>query len=152
MFFLIYLFKRLKENLPKLSVNKHLERFINYKRLISLLLIPTLTIMCLVSFVDWVNGLFLDQYVDNELDYLFFVDFFSILILVDVFILLISFQYTERYSQLIRNTGFIISTILLRLSFSATGLSSIILLISGILFGLIILSIYNQMEKQPKQL
>ena len=98
------------------------------------------------------NGLFLDQYVDDELDYLFFVDFFSILILVDVFILLISFQYTERYSQLIRNTGFIISTILLRLSFSTTGLSSIILLISGILFGLIILSIYNQMEKQPKQL
>ena len=92
------------------------------------------------------------EYVDDELNYLFFVDFFSILILVDVFILLISFQYTERYSQLIRNTGFIISTILLRLSFSATGLSSIILLISGILFGLIILSIYNQMEKQPKQL
>ncbi len=151
-FFLIFLFKRLKENLPKLSVNKHLDRFINYKRLISLLLIPTLTIMCILSFADWFNGLFLDQYVDDELNYLFFVDFFSILILVDVFILLISFQYTERYSQLIRNTGFIISTILLRLSFSATGLSSIILLISGILFGLIILSIYNQMEKQPKQL
>ena len=149
-FFLIFLFKRLKENLPKLSVNKHLDRFINYKRLISLLLIPTLAIMCILSFADWFNGLFLDQYVDDELNYLFFVDFFSILILVDVFILLISFQYTERYSQLIRNTGFIISTILLRLSFSATGLSSIILLISGILFGLIILSIYNQMEKQPK--
>ena len=79
---------------------------------------------------------------------LFFVDFFTILILVDVFILLISFQYTERYSQLIRNTGFIISTILLRLSFSATGLVSIILLVSGIIFGIIILAIYNQMEKQ----
>ena len=74
--------------------------------------------------------------------------FFTILILVDVFILLISFQYTERYSQLIRNTGFIISTILLRLSFSATGLVSIILLVSGIIFGIIILAIYNQMEKQ----
>ena len=74
--------------------------------------------------------------------------FFTILILVDVFILLISFQYTERYSQLIRNTGFIISTILLRLSFSATGLVSMILLVSGIIFGIIILAIYNQMEKQ----
>ena len=109
-FFLIFLFKRLKENLPKLSVNTHLDRFINYKCLISLLLIPTLTIMCILSFADWFNGLFLDKYVDDELNYLFFVDFFSLLILVDVFILLISFQYTERYSQLIRNTGFIIST------------------------------------------
>jgi hypothetical protein len=70
--------------------------------------------------------------------------------LVDVFILLISFQYTERYSQLIRNTGFIISTILLRLSFSAIGITSIILLVSGIAFGIIILAIYNQMEKVPK--
>ena len=66
----------------------------------------------------------------------------------DVFILLISFQYTERYSQLIRNTGFIISTILLRLSFSASGLTSILLIISGILFGLLILLIYNAMERE----
>ena len=70
------------------------------------------------------------------------------MILADVFILLLSFQYTERYSQLIRNTGFIISTILLRLSFSADGLTSIILIISGIVFGLIILLIYNAIEKE----
>jgi NADH:ubiquinone oxidoreductase subunit 4 (subunit M) len=92
--------------------------------------------------------MFSNEPFDDNLNYLFFVDFFTILILVDVFILLISFQYTERYSQLIRNTGFIISTILLRLSFSVTGLSSTVLLVSGIIFGLIILAIYNQMEKQ----
>ena len=147
-FFLIFIFRKLKENLPNLSVNKNLERFINYKRLISLILVPVLTTLCLISFFDWFNGVFSNEPFDDNLNYLFFVDFFTILILVDVFILLISFQYTERYSQLIRNTGFIISTILLRLSFSATGLVSIILLVSGIIFGIIILAIYNQMEKQ----
>ena len=81
------------------------------------------------------------------MNYLFFVDFFTILILVDVFILLISFRYTERYSQLIRNTGFIISTILLRLSFAATGIVSVVLIATGILFGLIILAIFKRMEK-----
>ena len=75
------------------------------------------------------------------------VDFVTILILVDVLLLLISFRYTERYSQLIRNTGFIISTIMLRLSFAATGLTSIILLITGILFGVVILAIFKRMEK-----
>lgn len=149
-FFLIFIFRKLKDNLPKLSVNKNLDRFINYKRLISLILVPVLTTLCAISFLDWFNGVFSNQPFDDNLNYLFFIDFFTILILVDVFILLISFQYTERYSQLIRNTGFIISTILLRLSFSTTGLSSIILLVSGIAFGLIILSIYNQMEKQIK--
>ena len=147
-FFLIFIFRKLKENLPNLSVNKNLERFINYKKLISLILVPILTTLCLISFFDWFNAVFSNEPFDDNLNYLFFVDFFTILILVDVFILLISFQYTERYSQLIRNTGFIISTILLRLSFSATGLVSIILLVSGIIFGIIILAIYNQMEKQ----
>ena len=146
-FYLIYMFKKLKENLPKLPVHQNLERFLGYKRLISLLLIPTLIILCVFSFIEWYGAVFIGGENTPNIDYLFFVEFFGILILVDVFILLISFQYTERYSQLVRNTGFIISTILLRLSFNAVGLTSIILLISGIVFGLIILYIYNKMER-----
>lgn len=146
-FYLIYMFKKLKENLPKLPVHQNLERFLGYKRLISLLLIPTLIILCVFSFIEWYSAVFIGGEGTPNIDYLFFVEFFGILILVDVFILLISFQYTERYSQLVRNTGFIISTILLRLSFNAVGLTSIILLISGIVFGLIILYIYNKMER-----
>tara|TARA_B100001109_G_scaffold251763_1_gene246717 strand:+ start:1672 stop:2538 length:867 start_codon:yes stop_codon:yes gene_type:complete len=149
-FFLIYLFKKLKENLPKLPVHQNLDRFIGYKKLISLFLVPTLTVLCIFSFLDWYNYVFLNVGSSSNIDYLFFESFFTILILVDVFILLVSFQYTERYSQLIRNTGFIISTILLRLSFSASGLTSLVLLVSGIVFGLIILLIYNNMEKEPK--
>ena len=147
-FFLIYLFKKLKEDLPKLPVHQNLDRFIGYKKLISLFLLPTLTLLCVFSFIDWYNFAFLGIGTNSNIDFLFFVDFFTILILVDVFILLISFQYTERYSQLIRNTGFIISTILLRLSFSAAGLTSLLLLVSGIIFGLIILLIYNNWEKE----
>ena len=149
-FFLIYLFKKLKEDLPKLPVHQNLDRFIGYKKLISLFLVPTLSLLCVFSFLDWYNYVFLDIGTSSNIDYLFFESFFTILILVDVFILLVSFQYTERYSQLIRNTGFIISTILLRLSFSAVGLTSLLLLVSGILFGLIILLIYNNMERQKK--
>ena len=149
-FFLIYLFKKLKDELPKLPVHQNLERFISYKKIISLLLLPTLTLLCIYSFIDWYDYTFLGIGESSNIDFLFFVDFFTILILVDVFILLISFQYTERYSQLIRNTGFIISTILLRLSFSAVGLTSLLLLLSGIVFGLIILLIYNNWEKVQK--
>lgn len=149
-FFLIYLFKKLKEDLPKLPVHQNLDRFISYKKLISLFLVPTLSLLCVFSFLDWYNYVFLDIGTSSNIDYLFFESFFTILILVDVFILLVSFQYTERYSQLVRNTGFIISTILLRLSFSAVGLTSLLLLVSGIVFGLIILLIYNNMESQNK--
>ena len=57
-FFLIYLFKKLKEELPKLPVHQNLKRFIGYKKLISLFLLPTLTLLCVFSFIDWYNFAF----------------------------------------------------------------------------------------------
>ena len=146
-FYLIYLFKKTWINTPKRKTNKNLEKFINYKKLLSILLVPTLLILCFINFYEWFIQVFISQSYTDNLNGVFFIDFFTILILVDVFILLISFQYTERYSQLIRNTGFIISTILLRLSFSAEGLYSILLLILGVVFGLVILRIYKLAEE-----
>ena len=147
-FFLIYLFRKTKENLPVKSVSEKLDRFIASKKLVSVILLPILVVICLISLFSWYNGVFITNSFDENLNYLFFNEFFTLLILVDVFILLLSFQYTERYSQLIRNTGFIISTILLRLSFAVSGLTSILLIISGIVFGLLILLIYNAIEKE----
>ena len=149
-FFLIYLFKVTKERLPVKPVSEKLDRFIASKKLVSIVLLPILFSICIISFVNWYNGVFIEESFDENLNNLFFNEFFTILILADVFILLLSFQYTERYSQLIRNTGFIISTILLRLSFSVSGLTSILLIISGIVFGLLILLIYNAKEKKKK--
>jgi hypothetical protein len=146
-FYLIYLFKKTWVNTPKRKTNKNLEKFINYKKLLSILLVPTLLILCFINFYEWFIQVFISQSYTDNLNGVFFIDFFTILILVDVFILLVSFQYTERYSQLIRNTGFIISTILLRLSFSAEGLYSILLLILGVVFGLVILKIYKLAEE-----
>ena len=147
-FYMIYLFKKTWHDIPKKETKKNLEKFISYKKLLSVLLLPTLIILCIYNFADWFNSVFysIDPYSGN-LDGVFFKDFFTILILVDVLILLLSLQYTERYSQLIRNTGFIISTILLRLSFGVEGLLSIVLLLLGVVFGLIILRIYKLAEK-----
>ena len=147
-FYMIYLFKKTWHDIPKNKTKKNLEKFISYKKLLSVLLLPTLLTLCVYNFAEWFNSVF---YIENaysgNLDGVFFKDFFTILILVDVLILLLSLQYTERYSQLIRNTGFIISTILLRLSFGVDGLLSIVLLLLGVVFGLIILRIYKLAEK-----
>ena len=151
-FFLIYLFKITKEKLPIKPVSEKLDRFIASKKLVSIVLLPILFTICIFSFVNWFNGVFVEESFNENLNNLFFNEFFTILILADVFILLLSFQYTERYSQLIRNTGFIISTILLRLSFSVSGLTSILLIISGIIFGLLILMIYNAIEREKNHI
>ena len=147
-FYMIYLFKKTWHDIPKKETKKNLERFISYKKLLSVLLLPTLMILCIYNFAEWFNLVFYTENIySGNLDGVFFKDFFTILILVDVLILLLSLQYTERYSQLIRNTGFIISTILLRLSFGVDGLLSVILLLLGVIFGLIILRIYKLAEK-----
>ena len=150
-YYLIHLFKKTITKIPKRKPTININRFISYKKMLSIVLLPILLILCMSNLYDWSYAVFVNQEFLENLNYIFFIDFFTILILVDVFILLISFQYTERYSQILRNTGFIISTILLRLSFSVSGVSSLILLLSGVVFGLIILKIYQLSEVELKQ-
>ena len=150
-YYLIHLFKKTILKIPKRKPSININRFISYKKMLSIILLPILLFLCMSNLYDWTYAVFVNQEFLKNVNYIFFIDFFTILILVDVFILLISFQYTERYSQILRNTGFIISTILLRLSFSVSGISSIILLLSGVVFGLIILKIYQLSEVELKQ-
>ena len=145
-FYLIFLFKKTISTIPKRKVNSNLVRFISYKKTLSIILVPILLILCISNLFDWTYSVFINNEIIKNINAVFFIDFFTVLILVDVFILLLSFQYTDKYHQIIRNTGFIISTILLRLSFSVSGISSILLLIIGVVFGLIILRIYRLSE------
>ena len=111
-FYLIYLFKKTWHDIPKKETKKNLEKFISYKKLLSVLLLPTLIILCIYNFADWFNSVFYstDPYSGN-LDGVFFKDFFTILILVDVLYYFYHFN-TPKDIRSIRNTGFIISTIL----------------------------------------
>ena len=150
LYFLIYLFNLRTEKLPKGPVKENLKRFVSSKKGVSLILLPVLIVTSIYSLSNWtiqfVNSS--SGQIISDVNTVFYNEFFTILILADVFILLLSLQYTERYSQLIRNTGFVICTILIRLSFATTGLTNILLIISSVLFGLLILRIYQAIEKQ----
>lgn len=62
--------------------------------------------------------------------------------------LLFSFFHTDEFHKVIRNSGFVISTILIRISFSVSGIINNGLIISAILFGLLMLFIHNKFEKK----
>ena len=149
LFFLIYLFNYVKSNIENKKGIKNIDKFIDSKKIISVLLIPVMVVLFSIGLYNWysmgISSNFASSfYYVNEV---FYTTFFSILIIADVFILLLSFLYTERYSQIMRNTGFIICTILIRLSFSSTGLTNLLLILSSVLFGLLILKIYSLMNK-----
>ena len=148
LFFLIYLFNYVKTNID-IKKGKNIDKFIDSKKIISVILIPVMIVLFIVGLYNWYSigittNFASSFYYVNEV---FYNTFFSILIIADVFILLLSFLYTERYSQIMRNTGVIICTILIRLSFSSTGLTNLLLIISSVLFGLLILKIYSLMNK-----
>ncbi|MGA0443567.1 MAG: hypothetical protein ACO3M3_00680 [Flavobacteriaceae bacterium] len=147
LYFLIYLFNRDRQKLPRKAIDERLHRFVQSKRMVSVVLLPILLLTALYSVWMWTSAIFNVDGAIPDINAVFYNEFFTILILADVFILLLSFQYTERYSQLIRNTGFVICTILIRLSFATTGLINILLIISSVIFGLMILKIYQAMEK-----
>lgn len=153
LFFLIFLFYKM--NQPQIKKKQEQSsgrsekafRFVQIRKLISIALVPILIGLALYSLGSWIyEHLYsVTELVEDvsDINNIFFDDFFTILILTDVLILLISFFYTDHFSTVIRNSGFVISTILIKMSFSASGLLNPILIVSAVLFGVIILWIHN---------
>jgi hypothetical protein len=152
LFFLIYLFQKQGKQkvIQQVNLQPVIEKFVQKKRLIAVVLVPLFFFMALNTLVKWSTGIISSS---NEfpslesINNLFFDQFFTVLILVDVILLLISFFYTDQFHKIIRNSGFIISTILIRMSFGVSGLINTILILVAVLFGLAILSIHNKYEK-----
>jgi hypothetical protein len=152
LFFFIYLFQKQGKKKVKQQVNliPDIEKFVKKKRLIAVILVPLFLFMALDTLLKWTNGMSIttNEFPSLEsINNLFFDQFFTVLILVDVVLLLISFFYTDQFHKIIRNSGFIISTILIRMSFGVSGLINTILILVAVLFGLAILTIHNKYEK-----
>ncbi|MFT5846332.1 hypothetical protein [Psychroserpens sp.] len=151
LFYLIFLFQ--KHGKQKITegeaIKPVIERFVERKKLIAVILVPLFFIMALYTLIDWSAGIsMLSNTIPSfeSINNLFFDQFFTVLILVDVVLLLISFFYTDKFHKIIRNSGFVISTILIRMSFGVSGLISTILIVVAVLFGLAILTIHNKYE------
>lgn len=157
LFYLIYLFHVQRTRVYRTieNSNKHsssMSKFINAKKWIATSLVPILLIIAIYSFLNWSIGIFQPLEINaisfKNMNNIFFEQFFNILIIADVILLLFSFFHTDEFHKVIRNSGFIISTILIRISFSVSGIINDILIVSAILFGLSILFIHNKFEKK----
>lgn len=152
LFYLIFLFQQQgrQKSIKNVNDNAVIQKFIQKKKAIAIILVPLFFIMAAYTLLQWCGSIYASPTSLPGLDSinnLFFDQFFTVLILVDVVLLLISFFYTDEFHKIIRNSGFIISTILLRMSFGVSGLISTILIIVAVLFGLAVLVIHNKYEK-----
>jgi|UniRef100_UPI004049F551 hypothetical protein len=156
MFFLIYLFyvqSKITYNSKPLNQSQlgAVSRFVKIKKVIATALVPIFILLAIYSFVDWsikiINPVLSSNSSFANINNIFFEQFFTFLIFADVILLLFSFFLTDEFHKVIRNSGFIISTILIRLSFSITGLLNNILIVCAIIFGLLIILVHNKFAK-----
>lgn len=157
LFFLIYLFSYLTDNLDRLNLvnplkSLQIQQFIKIKKIMASALIPIFIVIGLFTFGGWITSSVPSNISAalKDVNSLFFDEFFAVLIIVDVLLLLFSFFYTDQFHKVIRNSGFIISTILIRMSFTVEGFINNILIIASIVFGLGILWIHNKFAKNLK--
>lgn len=141
---------RVRKLLKLTETRPELIRFVKFKKALAVLLVPTFIIIALFNVYDWAThtqelqkGIALGL----DINAVFFDDFFTVLILVDVLLVLFSFAHTDKFNKVIRNSGFVISTILVKLSFSVSGLQNVLLIISAVAFGVVILWIHKLFEK-----
>ncbi len=134
----------------KNNQKRNIERFINLKKIIAILLVPLLIGLAIYTFLIWVNSTISDYgsgiVAFKNINNIFFDEFFTVLIIVDVLLLLSSFFYSDKFHKIIRNSGFVISTILIKISFSTEGIVNNALIIGAVLFGFLILLIHNKFE------
>lgn len=153
-FYLVYWFYRLSgtykyadfEAMEQKEIGPRLKQFIQAKNYLSLALFVVFVILGFQSFFTWIVPTF--QHIEQAnmvaVNAIFFEQFYNFLIISDVIILLLSFLYSDNFPVIIRNSSFVISTIMLKLSFTAEGLLSQILILLGIGFGVLMLHVHNK--------
>ncbi len=154
LFLLLFFFYKLSKeneiNQSKIQKTTAIASFIKLKNIFAIILIPVFLSLSIYSLGHWIyeNFFSIAEIVTKmkDINKIFFDDFFTILILIEVLLLLFSFFLSDKFSKVIRNSGFIISTILIKLSFGTEGFLNTILIVSAVLFGVIILAIHNKYE------
>ena len=123
--------------------------FVEAKRGIANAMLIIFLIMATYSLYSWMGSA--QEGGGSVSRIIFFLDFFTLLILTDILILLISYWFYTDFGNLARNTGFVLSTVIIRVAISSEGVSSMILFTLSGLLGIAILRMFILNEQIVSQ-
>jgi hypothetical protein len=153
---LTILYYRIYLNNRKSDIVGELNNFINIKKIVSLSMILVLLLLSVTSFYNWsmemIQALQLDKNYPDP-NNVFYADFFSTMIFVDVLLLIISFTYHFSFFTIFRNASFIITTILIRMSLTIEKPMNYVLILIGFLFAILSFLLYSfrTVNSKPKE-
>ena len=126
------------------NISDHVSSFVSTKKAIANVMLIFFIIIAIMSLTGWISSAMEGGgSVNREI---FFLDFFTFLILADILILLMSYWFYTDFGNLARNTGFVLSTVIIRVAISSTGISSMILFALSGFLGIMILRISNNVN------
>ncbi len=146
MFLIVTGFTLLRHVTPKMPSHRDLEAFIQLKKAVAVLLLVVLVTLAVVNLASWAGLVgrlpVLLSPPPIDVDLFFFPRFFEFMIFTDVFLLIVSLAYYDRYEYVFRNAGFVISTVLLRVSLSTPKPYDVGLALIAMLYGLAVLGVF----------
>ena len=141
------IYYRLYQKSRGIETATELSHYISIKKLVSLSMVAVLLVLGLFSFFSWIGdlvGFFNMGTAYPDPNRVFFIEFFTIMIFIDVLLLIISFMYQFSFFIIFRNASFVITTILIRISLSMEKPENYILVLTGFLFSLIAFYLYRK--------
>ena len=115
--------------------------FVESKRLVANFMLIVFLLTAAYSFFTWIVSV--QEGGGSVSRVIFFLDFFTFLILADILILLVSYWFYTDFGNLARNTGFVLSTVIIRVAISSEGVSAMVLFTLSGLLGLAILRMFS---------
>ena len=154
MFMIVTGFTFLREITPKVTTHRDLQAFIQLKKAMALLLLGVLVTLAAINLGGWLGviGGLPEALAAKpaDVDLFFFPRFFEFMIFTDVFLLIVSLAYYDRYEYVFRNAGFVISTVLLRVSLSTPKPYDLLLAVTAMLYGAAVLGVFATYAAMPK--
>lgn len=115
----LYFRKTTSSAAPKMQSDHALSAFVRQKQTLATALFVVYVLVALWSFSTWTSGVIGGE--GNLSRTVFFSDFFTWLVMSDILILLISYKHTTDFNHLARNTGFVLSTVVIRVGIGTPG-------------------------------
>ena len=128
-----------------------IQAFVMQKKHLASGLAMVYVLVAMYSFTSWSIGV-----LDGETSLsrtVFFSDFFTWLIVSDIIILLVSYKHIIDFPQLARNTGFILSTVVIRVGIGTPGYTGAVLFLLSASLAVCVLrlSIHSDLRNMPEK-
>lgn len=147
LFLLVTIFLHISKGAHDNDYGEAIQNFIHIKK----------TITLFVAFLSFAIGIYNLSYsalkvllhvshgdgLGFEIDFVFYKNLFTLLVFADVLVLLAGYRYSDEFSLIFRNVGFVISTVLLRLSMSVPRPRDVAVAVISFLFGICVLLIFR---------